>query len=95
MLEAIREPSEDIAPIYINWGVKLRDGREGNGIDLFIDNKSAFTLVDATGKQTQYKFAEVVSREPLPVSLMPPGLLDRLSESEVADLLAFLRESRD
>ena len=36
-----------------------------------------------------------LERTSLPVSLMPPGLLDRFSVRDVADLLAFLREPRE
>ena len=35
ILTAIREPSKDIAPAYIYWHVKKKDGTEGYGIDIF------------------------------------------------------------
>jgi putative heme-binding domain-containing protein len=95
LVESIREPSKEIAPAFAQWHVKLRDGREMLGIDQFVDSKSDFTLRDATGALTKYKFADVVEREPSPVSMMPPGLTDRLTPQEFADLLAYLREPRD
>jgi putative heme-binding domain-containing protein len=75
--------------------VKMRDGREGAGIDQFVDSKADFTLLDATGTRTKYRFDQVAHREPLPVSMMPPGLADRLSPQEFDDLIAYLRETRD
>jgi putative heme-binding domain-containing protein len=95
LIEAIREPSKEIAPAFAQWHVKLRDGREVLGIDQFVDSKSDFTLRDATGALTKYKFADVVEREPSPVSMMPPGLTDRLTPQEFANLIAYLREPRD
>ena len=95
LLVAIREPSKDIAPAFADWLVKLKDGREVSGIDTFQDNKEEIFLMDATGKQTMYKVADIVSREPLPISMMPPGLDALMTEQEMRDLLAFLREGRD
>ena len=95
LLESIRDPSKDIAPAFVQWLVKLRDGREVSGIDQFVDSKSDFTLLDANGTFAKYRFADIVERAPLPVSLMPPGLADRLSPQELADLLAYLTEPRD
>ena len=95
LIEAIREPSKEIAPAFAQWHVKLRDGREVLGIDQFVDSKSDFTLRDATGALAKYKFADVVEREPSPVSMMPPGLTDRLTPQEFADLVAYLRQPRD
>ena len=95
LTEAIREPSKEIAPAFVQWHVKMRDGREAAGIDQFVDSKADFTLLDATGTRTKYRFDEVAEREPMTVSLMPPGLTDRLTPQELADLLAYLREPRE
>lgn len=95
LVESIREPSKAIAPAFVQWRVKLRDGTETAGIDQFIDSKSDFTLLDAAGKLTKHRFADTIEREPLAVSLMPPGLTDRLTPAEFADLIAYLRERRD
>ena len=95
LLTAIRQPSKDIAPAYTNWLLTLKDGRQVSGIDLFLDDKDAAFLVDATGKQTRVKVADTVSREPLPVSLMPPGLDALMTEDEMRDLIAFLKERRE
>ena len=95
LTESIREPSKEIAPAFVQWHVKMRDGSEAVGIDQFVDSKSDFTLLDAVGTRTKYRFDEAVQREPLPVSLMPPGLTERLTPQEFADLIAYLRQPRD
>jgi putative heme-binding domain-containing protein len=93
--EAIIHPSKEIAPAYVQWLLKLRDGREVSGINLFEDNKSAMTLLDATGTRAKYQFKDMLSREELPVSLMPPGLEQQMTPQDLRDLIAYLRESRD
>ena len=95
LLEAIREPSKAIAPAFVQWHVKMKDGTEALGIDQFMDNKSDYALLDATGKLTRFRFADTIEREPLPISLMPPALIDALTEQERADLIAYLREPRE
>ncbi len=95
LLEAIREPSKEIAPAFTQWLLKLKDGREVNGIDAFEDSKDTVTLIDATGARTVYRVPEIVSREPLPISLMPPGLDALVTAQEMRDLLAYLAESRE
>jgi putative heme-binding domain-containing protein len=94
LLTAIREPSKDIAPAFLYWHVKMKDGAEGLGVDIFRNDTAKFYLADATGKITAYRHDQVAERAALPVSMMPPGLLDRFSVREVADLLAFLQQSR-
>ncbi len=95
LLESIREPSKEIAPAFVQWHVKMRDGTEAVGIDQFVDSKSDFTLLDASGTATKYRFDQMEQRDPLPVSMMPPGLVERLTPSELADLIAYLREPRE
>jgi len=94
LLEAIRLPSAEIAPAYGTWRLRKKDGIELLGIDQFEDNKSHMVLMDATGKRTRVAFAELAEREPVPVSLMPPGLDATLSVEELRDLLAFLGDAR-
>ena len=36
--------------------------------------------------------ADIQSRETTAVSMMPPGLLDTLTDSEVVDLMAYIRQ---
>ncbi len=94
LLESIREPSREIAPAFGTWRVEMKDGLAYLGIDLFEDNKKLMTLVDATGAKHKLAFTEMTVREPVPVSLMPPGLDARLSLQELRDLLAFLTQPR-
>ncbi len=95
ILTALREPSKDVAPAFLHWHVKKKDGTEGYGIDIFRNDTAKFYLIDITGKVTAYRHDEIAERDALPLSMMPPGLLDRFSRREVADLLAFLQQARE
>jgi putative heme-binding domain-containing protein len=95
LLTAIREPSKDIAPAFLYWHVKTQDGAEGYGVDISRNDTAKFYLIDPTGKITPYRHDQVAERTALPVSMMPPGLVDRFSVRDLADLLAFLREERE
>lgn len=95
LLTAIREPSKDIAPAFLYWHVKMQDGSEGYGVDIARNDTARFFLIDAAGKVTPYRHDQVSERTALPVSMMPPGLVDRFSGQEVADLIAFLRQARE
>lgn len=95
ILTAIREPSKDIAPAYLYWHVKTKDGKEGYGVDIFRNDTARFFLIDLAGTITPYKHDEVAERTAMPASIMPPGLMDRFSVREVADLIAFLRQARE
>jgi putative membrane-bound dehydrogenase-like protein len=95
IITAIREPSKDIAPAFIYWHLKLKDGTEAYGVDTFKNDTARVHLVDPTGKITPYAYDQIAERTALPVSMMPPGLLDRFSKRDVADLLAFLRQARE
>lgn len=95
LLEAIVEPSKEVAPAYTNWLLRLKDGREVSGIDLREDSKSTVTLIDATGVVTKYKVADVIASEPLPISLMPPRLDMQMTTQDLRDLLAYMGQLRE
>ena len=44
----------------------------------------------AKGKPTRLLTAEIESRQKSPVSMMPKGLLNRLSREEILDLIAYV-----
>ena len=70
--------------------VKTRDGQEIRGIRL---NEDSFSLQmrDASGKLFLLDRENLVEERSIPVSLMPSDYGKRLSESEIANLVAFLK----
>jgi hypothetical protein len=52
---------------------------------------SHVTLIDATNQPRSLPRAQIASIEPSNISIMPAGLDQALTRSELADLIAYLR----
>ena len=87
--EAVLMPSKTIATGFNAVAVTLKDGSAQLG---FIVKRDAnqLTLKIATGQSLTIQASQVKSEQPLPVSLMPEGLLQSFTAQEAADLLAYL-----
>ena len=95
LLEAIVEPSREISDQYGTSEIALRDGRRLSGrINNYTEQGLVLTenLFDPA-QGVRLKESEIVTITPSKISLMPPGLLDTFSASEILDLLAFLQNS--
>ena len=95
LLEAIVEPSREISDQYGTSEVALRDGRSLSGRIINYTEQGlvlAENLFDPA-QGVRLKESEIVTITPSKISLMPPGLLDTFSGSEILDLLAFLRSA--
>jgi len=88
ILRSILEPHREVAPQYYPSLVKLKDGTEFMGILLRSSSSDVFR--DLSGKERSFPESNIVSRTELKTSLMPPGLVMSLTDSELRDLLAFL-----
>jgi len=88
LLEAIVYPSVSFVREYETYRIKTKSN-EYTGI---IQEQTATALVLGTSAQTSVRIsrAEIVSMELQNTSLMPQGLDQLLSQSEMADLMAFL-----
>lgn len=91
LVRAIVEPSRDVAPPYQVWQVITRDGNSYSG--LLIYESPEGTLLQTTPEET-LRIAgdnlETLRRSGK--SLMPQGLLRGVSDQEIADLLAYLKQ---
>ncbi len=85
----IREPSFAINPDHAAYQVSLRDGSELLAVVLS-EERDALRIGDASGAVKTLARAEVSGLKALPVSLMPPGLLETLTPAERKDLLMYL-----
>jgi putative heme-binding domain-containing protein len=85
----IADPNRTISPTWKGERFVLKDGREFTGSIVY--DSPAGMLVQITPDETiRVTGAELRSRAPSDVSLMPPGLLQGLSDSDLADLHAWL-----
>ena len=85
-------PSSDITDQYGATLYTLKDGSTIIGRTLRSTDE---TIVVASNpynlaQETEIPAAEVATSEPSPVSLMPAGLINRLNEEELLDLMAYL-----
>jgi len=90
LFASILQPSKDVPARYQTTLVETRDGKTYQGIVIYdaVDN-----LMLQTGASTTVRLdgASVVSRAVTTQSLMPAGLFDALSDREIVDLYAYLR----
>ncbi len=88
LLENIVDPSAVVTADFRTTVATLKDGRVLNGM-VTAKNDRTLTLQTMTDPQTVER-AEIAKLEELPQSLMPEGLLQPLSETQVRDLFAYL-----
>ena len=90
ILESILQPSNTVAPHYVAWHLETADGKVRNGM-LLHTNLDEYTYLDAKGDRFKLKTGDLVEQRPRTVSIMPDGLVDRMTDQEVGDLLAYLQ----
>lgn len=91
LLEHILNPNTEVAPYFRPQSITTQDGKTWFGLILGQEGK-AQGYVGVDGKKFSILKSDVVKREELPISIMPPGLIYPLSASEIRDLLAYLQE---
>jgi putative heme-binding domain-containing protein len=89
-LQAILEPSKDVAPQFYAVSMQMKDGSVFVGIPLRDGGGPTAVFRDLTGAERTIKRADVTQRQDLTTSVMPPGLFAMLTDREIRDLLAFL-----
>jgi putative membrane-bound dehydrogenase-like protein len=93
LLEAILLPSVSFARGFEPVVITTRSGRTVSGV-LRSDSATEVVLGTLEREDTRIARHDIVSMEPSTVSLMPPGLDQQLTQQELADLLAFLKNAR-
>ncbi|GAB3252009.1 hypothetical protein GCM10027347_10790 [Larkinella harenae] len=90
LLSNILDPSGEIQDDYKMVVITTRNGRTYTG-NVAGENERQVTLRVVGQDPVVLNKSEIQSREVTPNSMMPTGLLDGLTESEIIDLVAFLR----
>ena len=93
LFTAIVQPSRDVSPRYQTTLVATADGRVQQGTIIYeaVDSLILQTGADSTVRITN---TQIIERRATPNSLMPAGLLDKLTDGDVADLYAYLKGLR-
>ena len=89
LAEAIILPNKTISQGFSTQIVSLKNGQSVMG---FITDESgdSLSMRDISSKEHHFKKSEVTSRQKLPTSLMPQGLMNSFSIHEMASLLDYL-----
>ena len=84
----VRHPSFAINPDFTTHVVQLADGRVLSGV--LQSREGTLWLGDGEGKWTPLDRASIDTIQPSPVSVMPQGLLDKLTPEQTRDLFTYL-----
>ena len=99
-MTAIIDPNLGIREELELTTVTLRPSKDGQSAVVLSGFVTALTdtqlaLVDLTGHTSTVAVGDILSKTNTPVSIMPEGLLDSLTETQTRDLFAFLQAERD
>ncbi len=89
LLTSILQPNKDVSARYRPTRVVTTDEKVYTGIIVY---EAADGVILQTGADTTVRIAGalIASKKQVDVSLMPAGLIDKLTDAEIADLLAYL-----
>src|SRR5205807_6128617 len=90
LFTAIVRPSKDVSPCYQTTVIETTEGKVYQGLVIY---EAVDGMILQTGPAVTVRVAgsQIASRRITPTSLMPAGLLDPLSNQEIADLYAYLK----
>jgi putative membrane-bound dehydrogenase-like protein len=89
-LESLLQPSRNISPQFESFMITTRDGQTQMGFEIN-DIGDSLNFINIIGETFSVKFEDIISRTVLPTSIMPEGIVSKLTDAEVRDLLAFLQ----
>ena len=97
LLESILDPGKEISDQYGSMVFTMKDGSViiGRIANLSGDTYRVITDLLNPGEMTGVDSRKVAKIEPNPISMMPPGLLNTLTDDDILDLLAFLLSAGD
>ncbi len=97
LLETIIDPSKEVSDQYQATTFLLEDGRviSGRVANLVRNEYMIQEDMIRPGKLTRIKTEAIEEMQPSSKSMMPSGLLDSLTEDEIADLIAYMRSVAD
>jgi putative heme-binding domain-containing protein len=93
LLESIVLPSASIVRDYESYRVLTSDGRAIAGV-VASETTDEIVVQQSTGEKITVSRDQIEQLIPNPISIMPNGLEEALSESELADVIAYLKSLR-
>lgn len=90
LVESILEPSREISPQYTTWTIETKSGKSLSGLLLGEEVNGDLRLGNNQGEIFFVPFADIETRVPSKVSIMPEKLHETMSVTELSDLVSFL-----
>jgi putative heme-binding domain-containing protein len=90
LFTAIVQPSKDVSARYRTTLVSTHDGKTHQGLIVY-EATDSLLLLTGPGSTVRLTPGQIAEKRATAVSLMPPGLLDRASNQDLADLYAYLK----
>ncbi len=91
-MTSLVDPSRQIRKEYQSQTIALRDGRVLTGLVIEEDDRT-LTLIDGNRQKTVVPRDGVEEARVSEVSLMPEGLLDKLTDGQIRDLFRYIQSS--
>jgi putative heme-binding domain-containing protein len=92
LLTQIVDPSVFIRKEYMSYDVRTRSGRVLFGL-MAEQDAASVTLIDADYRKTKVPRSDITAVEESNVSIMPEGLLEKLTPQQLRDLFAYLQSA--
>ncbi len=89
ILESLLQPSRNVAPQFESYVLTTVDGQTRTVFQL-AERGGNHTYVSLDGHTFEVKIEDIMKRDHYPLSIMPEGLVFRLTDAEVRDLVAWL-----
>jgi putative membrane-bound dehydrogenase-like protein len=90
LIQSILQPSKEIAPQFAQWEIVTHDGKIHKGMYFGEEVDGTVIYADEKGQKLKIHPRDVESRTQQKTSIMPDGLVYRLTDQELRDLLAYL-----
>ena len=91
-LVAILDPSAAVEPRFINYQIETKDRRSLSGV-VKAETAGSLTLVQGDGREENILRSDIAEIRASDLSLMPEGLEQNLSPQDLADLIAYVKQS--
>jgi len=97
LLRSLLEPSKEIVEKYQSYSFLMSSGSTVTGMIVSETPTEVRVLVDplAKGEPAVLDVSEIQERKKSTISIMPQGLLNKLTQEEILDLMAYLYAKGD
>lgn len=93
ILESLLQPNRSIAPQFECYVLTTSDGQTRTVFQL-AERGGNHTYIGLDGHTFEVQIQDIIKRDHFPLSIMPEGLVAKLTDEEVRDLVAWLRERK-